>query len=123
MQIPMVTHPLPTNTAAEADVSAKAPARAPVADAAETVKAARPMPNLWDNEVLRKLREVVREADPTLPPLVRAELSLDKATSRIVVRVVEIGSDEVVRQYPAEETLRLLARVREQLGPLLSATV
>ena len=122
MQISMVTHPLPKITTAEGDAPANLPAR-PAPEASRPAAPAAEFPNLWDNEVLRQLRQAVREADPTLPPLVRAELALDKATSRIVVRVYEVGSDQVVRQYPAEETLRLLARVREQLGPLLSTNV
>jgi uncharacterized FlaG/YvyC family protein len=61
----------------------------------------------------------MRQADPSLPNLVRAELDIDQATSRIVARVVSTKNGEVVRQYPAEETLHLLARAREQFGRLL----
>jgi hypothetical protein len=125
MQIKMVTHPLTKSPGADADGAANTAARPAIPQARPAAADPAPwqMPNVWDNEVLRQLRQAVREADPTVPDLVRAELTLDKATSRIVVRVVEIGSEQVVRQYPSEETLRLLARVREQLGSLLSTTV
>lgn len=125
MQVSMVTHPLPQNAGADSDGAAPAAAALPPAEPQprRAVAAPAPIPDVWDNLVLRQLREVVREADPSLPALVRAELTLDEATSRVVVQVVKIGSNEVVRQYPTEETLKLLARVREQLGPLLSASI
>ena len=121
MQITMVTHPLPTKTS-DGEDTAPAPARQQPGLASGEAVPAGEMPNLWDNEVLRRLRDVAREADSTLPANVRAELALDEATRHIVVRIIEVESNQVVHAYPAEEALRLLARVREELGKLLSAT-
>jgi uncharacterized FlaG/YvyC family protein len=124
MQITMVTHPLPTATTAENEISVKDVAR-PLASEASTAASAADaeVPNLWDNAVLRELREAAREKDPTLPAFARAELTLDMATGRIVVRIVEFDSEKIVREYSPEQSLQLLARVRERLGPLLSAQV
>lgn len=124
MQITMVTHPLPKTATTEAEPSAKDVARLPQAEAPKAASADNDKaPNLWDNEVLRELREVAREADPTLPAFARAELRLDLETGRVVVRIVKFDSDEVVRDYSPAQSVQLLERVRERLGPLLSAQV
>jgi uncharacterized FlaG/YvyC family protein len=70
---------------------------------------------------LQALMQTIRQAEPALPNTVRAELDVDKATDRVVARVVSTVSGEVVRQYPADETLAMLARAREQFGRLLKA--
>ncbi|MBX6323217.1 MAG: flagellar protein FlaG [Rhodospirillaceae bacterium] len=69
--------------------------------------------------VLQALLLAIRQADPAVPDLVRAELDIDKATRRVVARVVSQIDGQVVRQYPPEETLRLLARARELFGRLV----
>ncbi len=73
--------------------------------------------------VLLALLLAIRQADPAVPTLVRAELDIDKATKRVVARVVSAIDGKVVRQYPPEETLRLLARAREEFGRLVKAQV
>ena len=72
-----------------------------------------------DEAVLQALLLAIRQADLAVPELVRAELDIDKATCRVVARVVSQIDGEVVRQYPPEETLRLLARARELFGRLI----
>jgi uncharacterized FlaG/YvyC family protein len=73
------------------------------------------------NTALQALMHTIRQSDSSLPPEVRAELDVDKTTNRVVARVVSLVSGEVVRQYPSEETLNMLARAREQFGRLLRA--
>lgn len=123
MQISMVTHPLPTTATAEAGASAKDVARPPTSESPRDASGAdQQAPNLWDNEILRELREIARESDPTLPAFARAELRLDLETGRIVVRIVKFD-EQVIREYPPEQSMQMLERVRERLGPLLSQQV
>jgi uncharacterized FlaG/YvyC family protein len=120
MQINMVTHPLPAAKTAEPETSATDAARQPTAEASRAADAE--VPNLWDNKVLQELREAARERDPTLPAFARAELRLDLETGRVVVRIVKFD-EQVIREYPPEQSLQLLEQVRKRLGPLLSAQV
>jgi uncharacterized FlaG/YvyC family protein len=69
------------------------------------------------------LLTTMRQGDPTLPPFARAEIDIDTATNQLVARVVSTVDGTVVRQYPSEETLHLLARAREQFGRVLKAEV
>jgi uncharacterized FlaG/YvyC family protein len=120
----MVTHPSPSTATADSENAADVVARKAALEARKAASAgAAEVPDLWDNEILRQLHEVARDADPTLPKFSRAELTLEKATGQIVVRIVKFESEEVVRAYSPQESLRLLTQVRERLGPLLSAQV
>ena len=48
----------------------------------------------------------------------RIEFSFDRDVGRVVVKVRQAESEEVVRQIPPEEYLRFIARFREQIGVL-----
>jgi uncharacterized FlaG/YvyC family protein len=110
---PVVSHPLPVVAEAPASPARSQP---PLAKAGE--------PRARSQEVaLQALMTAIRQAEPATPTMVRAELDVDKATDRIVARVVSTITGEVVRQYPPEETLHLLARAREQFGRLLKAEI
>ena len=44
---------------------------------------------------------------------------VDDATGKQGVKIVDTKTDEVIRQFPPEETLNIAARIREQLGALV----
>lgn len=47
-----------------------------------------------------------------------SSMDVDRNTGRVVGRVVDTKTGEVVSQIPSKEMLRLLARTREMLGHL-----
>ena len=53
----------------------------------------------------------------------KLNFSLDEDTQRVIVSVVDSETDEVVRQVPPEEMLRLAARLNEFRGTLFSSKV
>lgn len=42
--------------------------------------------------------------------------SIDEATGRTVVKVIDTATDEVIRQLPPDETLKLAASIDQQLA-------
>lgn len=76
--------------------------------------------------VERDLQDAVvpaAEIDVPTRPLVRADLSVDKAARRVHARIVDQHSGAVIREYPTEEQLRYLRITREQIGRLLKTEV
>lgn len=45
--------------------------------------------------------------------------SIHEETERIVVRVVDLATDEVIKEIPPEEVLDTVARIREMIGLLI----
>ncbi len=61
-----------------------------------------------------ELRNAVREANNiSILQNRRLNFSIDEATDRVVVKVIDEDTDEVVRQIPREEMLRLAAHFKE----------
>lgn len=61
-----------------------------------------------------ELRNAVREANNfSMLQNRHLNFSIDEATERIVVKVIDENTDEVVRQIPSEEMLRLAAHFKE----------
>jgi uncharacterized FlaG/YvyC family protein len=54
---------------------------------------------------------------------VRSELNVDDGSRRVFARKVDRETGATVNQYPAEETLRLFAKTRQQLDHLLNEDV
>lgn len=67
--------------------------------------------------------KAVEKAELPLTLKVRSELNVDDGSRRVVARTVDRETGTTVRQYPAEEQLRLFAKTREQLEHLLKADV
>jgi len=47
------------------------------------------------------------------------EFSLDKDLGRVIVRLVDTKTKEVIRQYPAEEVLEIARQMDKLVGKLL----
>lgn len=68
----------------------------------------------------RKLREAIDRANQeTRLKQTACEFSYDERTNRIAIKVKDKDTDEVIREIPAEETLEMLARIKEQAGLML----
>lgn len=49
--------------------------------------------------------------------------SLDRESKRVVVKIVDPGTEEVVRQIPPEEMLQIMKRIDQMLGLILDEKV
>lgn len=69
-----------------------------------------------------ELKNAVERLDK-LARLVRHELqfSVDEASGRVVIKVIDMESSEVIRQVPPEEVLDLIARFEDFKSVLVSA--
>ena len=65
------------------------------------------------NQAATKVNEVLNLADP------RLKIEVDDETKRVVVKVIEQKSGEVIRQIPAEELLELEKYLSSPKGILL----
>jgi flagellar protein FlaG len=72
-----------------------------------------------------KLQGVVEDINRTLKQMNKnLEFSVDKATNQTVVRMVDIESGEVIRQFPSEEALGIAQSIEQmKQGALLKQTV
>jgi flagellar protein FlaG len=50
-------------------------------------------------------------------------LAVDNDTGRVIGRVIDKSTGQVLRQIPSEEMLRLIAATKEMLGPMVDETV
>ncbi len=46
----------------------------------------------------------------------RISFSVDEKTDRIVMRVLDANNNEVIREIPPKEVIRLAAQIREMIG-------
>lgn len=51
----------------------------------------------------------------------RLSIAQDEATGRFVYRVIDINTGEVIRQYPPDEILKIVAQIRQASGLVLDA--
>ena len=72
----------------------------------------------------QEAQQVARHLNAELKPFnTELSFSVDKETEKIVIKIVSSETEEVVRQIPAEEVLRIAARVRKLLGLLVDGSV
>lgn len=103
-----------------ADIQGMAPTRsdragAP-ADAAVGLGAATPPDPSLLGAVVSGINELVHELQREL------HFAVDNQTGETVVKVVDRATDEVVRQIPSEEVLRLRQRLAEMTGVLFDGS-
>jgi len=86
------------------------------AAAQEATKAAAAQEAAKTNVDMQKLEETISNANKVMEKMDRSlQFSVDKGTERIVVKVVDDSTGEVVREIPPEEILRLQAHFKEML--------
>lgn len=64
------------------------------------------------NSVVKELNEAMRIISTSL------SFSIDQATGKTVIRVLDDETKQVIRQIPSEDLLRVAARITELLGVL-----
>lgn len=68
-------------------------------------------------QALNKVKEGFEKAN------ISFEYSVDKATNREVVKVIDKDTKKVIRQFPPEEILNMLQKMYEMLGVLVDKKV
>ena len=63
--------------------------------------------------IAKKMNEVATVFNTSLA------FSVDKPTGKTVIKVMDKATDEVIRQIPPEEALRLIGKLRDVMGMLL----
>jgi flagellar protein FlaG len=81
---------------------------------AESITAQKAQPDATQlKEAVSKLNDYVQNTRRNL------SFSVEETTGRTVVRVYDAETDELIRQIPSEETLRLAETIQEQPSSLL----
>jgi flagellar protein FlaG len=69
------------------------------------------------DKVAQQLQDFVGEMNRGL------EFTVDKDSGRDVIKVIDKNSGELVKQYPSEEVLTLVAKLSEMIGSFVDAKV
>ena len=67
----------------------------------------------FPEELLLKVQESLRQVEP------RIQISVEQDLNRVIMRVVDNNSGELIRQIPAEEVLNLQRFLHEKSGLLI----
>ena len=102
-----------TPAPAVASFAPKAPAPAAVT-APAPVAASNPKPEEQVKEAVQKIQGVVDNLAHNL------RISVDQDTGKIVVKVMDIHTDEVIRQIPTEEAISIARTLDKVQGLLLN---
>jgi flagellar protein FlaG len=95
---------------------AQAPGRAAITPSVEAQRNA-----VAAAEHASRMRPTVHhEVTVSLPEITdgKLQLAIDRDTGRVIGKIVDKQSGELLRQIPTEEILRLIAATEEELGPL-----
>lgn len=68
-------------------------------------------------KIAAQLNELMRELDTKL------SFAVDQTTNQIVIRVMNTSTNELIRQIPAEDMLRIAGRIKEMLGVVFDKVV
>ncbi len=71
------------------------------------------------NVNLDKLKKVMEQAVASLPHYSDAKFGIHEKTNRIVIKLVDRETQEVIKEIPPEKTLELLAKRMELAGVLV----
>jgi flagellar protein FlaG len=67
------------------------------------------------------LRQAVERAQNALPPKARGiAFSMNEKTNTVVVKIIDRESEEVIRQIPSEEFLKIAEALNEQIDDIRS---
>ena len=89
-------------------------------NASETVakdKESAPLSSEQLEKVAQQLQDFVGEMNRGL------EFTVDKDSGRDVIKVIDKNSGELVKQYPSEEVLTLVAKLSEMVGSFVDTSV
>ncbi len=119
--------PTAANTASsrqqpEPSISAKA---APVATANDTTNAVQQADAVEQAPLsLEKLQDAVEKMNELMQGGKRSlNFSVDDSTEKVVIKVMDLDTEEIVRQIPSEETLKFAEHLEGMVGLIFDQTV
>ena len=70
-------------------------------------------------EIKKELEKVVEELNKAMNPLNQdLKFNFDDKADELIVKVIDKRTDKVIRQFPPEEALKLMEKMRELVGLL-----
>jgi len=72
-----------------------------------------------DNSLEKKLEAVLKEVLGDDFSSRRLSIAQDETTGRFVYRVIDVNTGEVIRQYPPDEILKIVAQIQQASGLVL----
>jgi flagellar protein FlaG len=89
-----------------------------VADAAHAAVAVKPGQAARDNEQVKQVMEEVKQAVEARAPN-SLSFSIDDSSGKVIVKVTDAATGEIVRQIPSEEMLEIARSIDKMQGLLL----
>ncbi|MFC6669790.1 flagellar protein FlaG [Marinobacterium aestuariivivens] len=115
MAPPMAQGTAPQEVSVQSGVAVQPAASAPVAGNGENASAAVSAEKL--QAAVDRLNELMQSGQRSL------SFSVDSSTERTVVKVMDVHTDEVIRQIPTEESLKLAEYIEGMIGLIFDETV
>lgn len=106
-----------TSPAASAGAGAVATPQPAPAVAAIQQAAATPPPQISSEQVKQAMEKIRAAVAPTSQGL---QFSMDESSGRTVIKVVDSSTQEVIRQIPSEEALKMAQELERMQGLLLN---
>jgi flagellar protein FlaG len=71
------------------------------------------------DELKKRLKEITEEVNDAIKPLNQdLKFHFDDKSNELVVKVVDTKTDKVIKQFPPQEALNLMQKVKEVVGLL-----
>lgn len=67
----------------------------------------------------RTVKQAISDINKKINPNTVAEYGYHEKTNRVTIKIVDKDTDETIREFPAEETLDMIAKVWELAGMFL----
>ncbi len=67
----------------------------------------------------RTIKQAISDINKKINPNTVAEYGFHEKTNRVTIKIVDKDTEEVIREFPAEETLDMIAKVWELAGMFL----
>lgn len=65
------------------------------------------------------IKQAISDINKKINPNTVAEYGYHEATNKVTIKIVDKDTDKVIKEYPAEETLDMIAKVWELAGMFL----
>jgi len=91
--------------------------KVPPQDAVDKAENKQPLTSEQLEKVAQQLQDFVGEMNRGL------EFTVDKDSGRDVIKVIDKASGDLVKQYPSEEVLTLVAKLSDMVGGFIDAKV
>ena len=103
----------------------RVPKVAPVETVSETIQAVQQAESAEQPDLsLEKLQDAVEKMNELMQGGKRSlNFSVDDSTDKVVIKVMDLDTEEIVRQIPSEETLKFAEHLEGMVGLIFDQTV